>query len=138
MGYLMLMAMSIFASSEIDPDIPYKRGFLFNELTKLMERSISKRRIIILDCCYSGTARISKGHEDSVAKLGTIAIDNKSRNFEEGEGKCLLAASQAAEEAYALKEGDHSIFTYYLLQGLMGNEKSVEANGYRSWTGGGC
>jgi uncharacterized caspase-like protein len=37
----------------------------------------------------------------------------------------FLAASQAAQEAYALKEGNHSIFTYYLLQGLRGNEKQL-------------
>jgi len=40
-----------------------------------------------------------------------------------------LAASQAAQEAYALKEGNHSIFTYYLLQGLRGNEKQLNADG---------
>ena len=40
-----------------------------------------------------------------------------------------MAASQAAQEAYALKEGDHSIFTYYLLQGLKGTEKSVDSDG---------
>ena len=46
-----------------------------------------------------------------------------------GEGKCLLAASQAAQEAYGLKKQDHSIFTYYLLEGLRGNERSVDVNG---------
>ena len=55
--------------------------------------------------------------------LGTVAIDNKANVLQQGEGKCLLAASQAAQEAYALKEGDHSIFTYYLLEGLKGTEK---------------
>jgi uncharacterized caspase-like protein len=48
---------------------------------------------------------------------------------QQGEGKCLLAASQAAQEAYGLKEHDHSIFTYYLLEGLRGNEKSVDVYG---------
>lgn len=38
-----------------------------------------------------------------------------------------MAASQAAQEAYALKEGGHSIFTYHLLDGLKG--KAVDANG---------
>ena len=117
------------ASSEIDPDAPFRKGFSFNELTKMIQRSVSIRIVTVLDCCYSGAAKISKGHEEDAAKLGTSTIDNKANVLEQGEGKCLLAASQAAQEAYALKEGDHSIFTYYLLQGLRGNEKSVDSDG---------
>jgi hypothetical protein len=117
------------ASSEIDPDAPFIKGFSFNELTKMIQRSVSIRIVTVLDCCYSGAAKLSKGHEEDAAKLGTAALDNKANVLEQGEGKCLLAASQAAQEAYALKEGDHSIFTYYLLQGLRGNEKSVDSDG---------
>lgn len=117
------------ASSEIDPDAPYRRGFSFNELTKMIQRSVSIRIVTVLDCCYSGAAKLSKGHEEDAAKLGTAAIDNRATVLQQGEGKCLLAASQAAQEAYALKEGDHSIFTYYLLQGLKGTEKSVDTDG---------
>jgi uncharacterized caspase-like protein len=117
------------ASSEIDPDAPFINGFSFNELTKMIQRSVSIRIVTILDCCYSGAAKLSKGHEEDAAKIGIAAIDNKATVLQQGEGKCLLAASQAAQEAYALKEGDHSIFTYYLLQGLKGNEKSVDSYG---------
>ena len=117
------------ASSEIDPDAPFRKGFSFNELTKMIQRSVSIRIVTVLDCCYSGAAKLSKGHEEDAAKLGTATIDTKANVLEQGEGKCLLAASQAAQEAYALKEGDHSIFTYYLLQGLRGNEKSVDSDG---------
>jgi hypothetical protein len=118
-----------FASSEIDPDAPYRKGFSFSELTKMVQRSVSIRIVTILDCCYSGAAKLSKGHEEDAAKLGIATIDNKAKILQQGEGKCLLAASQAAQEAYALREGDHSIFTYYLLEGLKGNEKSVDAEG---------
>jgi uncharacterized caspase-like protein len=48
---------------------------------------------------------------------------------QQGEGRCLLAASQATQEAYALKENGYSIFTYYLLEGLIGNKNSVDAEG---------
>jgi hypothetical protein len=66
------------ATSEIQPHIPSKRGFNFNELTKLMQDSGSTRIVAILDCCYSGSAKVSKGHEDDAAKLGTYAIDRQS------------------------------------------------------------
>jgi uncharacterized caspase-like protein len=117
------------ASSEIDPDAPFRKGFSFNELTKMIRRSVSIRIVTVLDCCCSGAAKISKGHGDDAAKLGTAAIHNKANVLEQDEGKCLLAASQAAQEAYALKEWGHSIFTYYLLQGLRGNKESVDSDG---------
>ena len=117
------------ASSEIDPDAPYRRGFSFNELTKMVQRSVSIRIVTVLDCCYSGGAKLSKGHEEDEQNWGPSAIDNRATVLQQGEGKCLLAASQAAQEAYALKEGDHSIFTYYLLEGLKGTESSADAEG---------
>jgi hypothetical protein len=119
------------ASSEINPDDPYRRGFSSYELTRLIQNSNSIRIVTILDCCYSGAAKISKGIEDAAARIGTAAIQDKARILQQpqGEGKCLLAASQAAQEAYGLKEHDHSIFTYYLLEGLRGNEKSVDIEG---------
>ena len=121
------------ATSEIDPDSPYRRGFSFNELTKMMNNSPCTRIVTILDCCYSGAAKIAKGigkgGDDAAAKLGTAAINDKSTNLQRNKGVCLLAASQAAQEAYALKEGNHSIFTHYLLEGLKGNEKSIDTFG---------
>jgi uncharacterized caspase-like protein len=117
------------ASSEIDPDMPFKRGVSFGELTKFINRSNSTRIITILDCCYSGAAKLSKGHEKDAAKLGMSIISDKSKTLQQGEGKCLLAASQATQEAFALSEGDNSIFTHFLLEGLKGNEKSVDTEG---------
>jgi len=49
------------ASSEIDPDKPYKRGFPFEDLSKMMEkeRCTATRVVVILDCCYSGATKLS-------------------------------------------------------------------------------
>jgi uncharacterized caspase-like protein len=120
------------ASSEIDPNTPYRRGLSFLELTKLMNRSSSTKVVAILDCCYSGAAKIAKGigrgRDDAAAKLGRAAIVDKSTNLR-NKGNCLLAATQAVQEAYALKEGNYSIFTHYLVEGLKWNEKSVDASG---------
>ena len=45
------------ASSEINPDEPYRKGFSSYELTRLMQGSVSLRVVTILDCCYSGANR---------------------------------------------------------------------------------
>ena len=67
------------ASSDTDPDKPYRRGFSFEELRKMIQKSISTRVVVILDCCYSGSAKVSKGNEEDAAKIGRTTIDEKSR-----------------------------------------------------------
>ena len=119
------------AVSDTDPDKPYENGISFEDLTKWMNKSISKRVVMILDCCCSGAAKITKGSEDEAAYLTRSAIDEKSKKLRQGEGKYLLAASLAAQAAYNMKKEDHSLFTYYLIDGLKGaNGETVDKDGY--------
>jgi len=120
------------ASSEINTIAPSKRGFSFDALTKTINLSRSEKIITILDCCHSGKASLEgKGGNkgDSAATVAAGSIDGTSAILEQGHGKCLLAASRADEEAYPLTEEGFSLFTYFLLQGLRGNELSVDNNG---------
>ena len=116
------------ASSDTDPDNPYRSGFPFAELTRMIQRSISSKIIVILDCCYSGSVQADKDKydEEAVAKLGNKAIVKNTNLVSQGQGKYILPASLAAQEAYNLATGEHSIFTYYLLRG---NAESVDNEG---------
>ena len=114
------------ATSETDPLRPSKRGVNFNELTKLIGESMSTSIVIVLDCCYSGSAKISKGQAYDAAKIGLSIMDRESNDLAKaGEGKCILAASQAQGEAYVLEKNNHSLYTYYLLEALKGNAPEV-------------
>ena len=62
------------STSEIDSAYPYQNGYSFDDLTKMTSRSISRRIITILDCCYSGRAKVAKGNEKAVAKTANQAI----------------------------------------------------------------
>jgi hypothetical protein len=58
----------------------------------MMGKSISKRIVTILDCCYSGRAKVAKGNEKAVAKTASEAIletfENRKRSdYNLGEGK---------------------------------------------------
>ena len=116
-----------FAASALDPFEPDTEGFLFDELTRMINKSISQKIVTILDCCYSGAASLGKGSDDDAANAGRIAINEKSRLLESGEGRCLLAASQASQKAFETAKKNHSLFTYYLLDGLAG--KAVGSDG---------
>jgi uncharacterized caspase-like protein len=86
-----------FATSEIDRERPDIRGIPFTELARMVRKSASSRIVIILDCCYSGSSTL-RGYEEDKARVGEAAIDNGSRVLR-GEGRCILAASQALQEA---------------------------------------
>jgi caspase domain-containing protein len=60
------------ASSDIDRKIPQLDGYAFYELEKERERSVAKRTITILDCCFSGAA----GTEIS---MGDVFSDNSPK-----------------------------------------------------------
>ena len=118
-----------FAPYDIDPSEPDKDGFLFEDLTRLMNKSNSTKIVSILDCCYSGAAKIGKGNEEDNANLGRIAINKGSQKLKSGEGRCILASSQEYQKAYDTVERSQSLYTYYLLEGLRGNEKAVDNSG---------
>jgi uncharacterized protein YjbI with pentapeptide repeats len=108
------------ATSEADPDRPYESAIPFDELTKMANRSISNKIVMILDCCYSGGAiKGGKGNPEDAANIGRDSID-KAIAQRVGEGVCVLASSQAYQESYGKSQLNHSLFTYYLLYGLKG------------------
>ncbi|MGB9167399.1 MAG: SIR2 family protein [Nitrososphaeraceae archaeon] len=123
---------SYLATSDIDPDRPFDKGISFDDITKWMNISKSKRIISIIDCCCSGSLDFPKrkGDEDTTANLVRASIEKKSKLLKEGEGKCILSASRDTQEAYGSKKQDHSIFTYHLLEGLRGaSGESVDKYG---------
>jgi tetratricopeptide (TPR) repeat protein len=120
------------ASSETDSKEPFNGGFPFQQLTRLMNRSYSTRIITILDCCHSGAFEIttgSRGDPNDEAKKAHNDIEGKSNSLKQGRGKCLIAASESTQRAYEIKEKNHGIFTYYLLEGLRGKPQSVDDYG---------
>lgn len=141
------------APSDMDPDNPLLRGISLDEIVKLMQDAIPTRVITILDCSYSGAAKIGRqtavtespkiGRQEAgvtdktrlieeqvvAAKSGKTATEERIKRLRQGEGKCIMASSQGFQEAYALKEGGHSLFTYFLLKGLRGTPQSVDVNG---------
>lgn len=91
-----------------------------------MDRSNSKRQVLILDCCYSGAfARSAKG-------AFPIAVNRQA--FEgNGFGRYVLTATDTTEYAW---EGDrilggsvHSVFTHYLIEGLVSGDADTDRDG---------
>ena len=69
------------AASEIIYDDPYEGGFSFGDLTDRMRQSKSTKKIVLLDCCYSGLARLGKESAEDAASLGLAAISHKGSQY---------------------------------------------------------
>jgi uncharacterized protein YjbI with pentapeptide repeats len=126
------------APSNINSEHPFKTGYSFDDLTDAMLSCNSLRIVTILDCCYSGALKIgkglgsdldTKGVEDATTLIAKKIVEEKSNKLRQGIGRCLLASSQGYEEAYERQEKDHSVFTYYLLEGLRGHKNALDDEG---------
>jgi hypothetical protein len=65
------------APSDIDSDHPFMTGFSFVDLTKSMLACNSLRIVTILDSCYSGSLKLSKGLASKSGEEAATRIANK-------------------------------------------------------------
>ncbi|MBU7582843.1 MAG: SUMF1/EgtB/PvdO family nonheme iron enzyme [Nostoc sp. TH1S01] len=87
-----------------------------------MNSSKSKRRVVILDCCFSGA--FAKG---LIAKnIGTIDLQQQLG----GEGTAILTASTSTQYAFASDELDLSIYTQYLVEGIEKGAADKDGDGF--------
>ena len=88
------------------------RNNLFKEISNLDPKSVT----IFFDACYSGTSRDNKTLIASARPVNILkkVEDNIPENF------TIFSASQLNQMSSGLKNGEHGIFSYYLMKGLEG------------------
>lgn len=98
----------------VTPDAEYLNlGLSSTELLQIANRSKSKNRIILLDCCNSGG-------------IGTTSIFGDNLSIISS-GLTFLTASQSNENAMETING-HGVFTNLLLQALEGGAADISGN----------
>lgn len=98
-----------------------------NFITGEMDRSRSKRQVLVFDCCHSGAfARGSKGVVG--ASVGTASVFEGT-----GYGRVVLTATDATQYAWegdqVIGQADNSVFTHYMIQGLQTGEADQDHDG---------
>lgn len=87
-------------------------------LTEWFSRIPARRLICVLDCCFSG------GMGAKVLQLAALprSLDSAERALAQlsGEGRIIITASRATEEAWENPRLGHGLLTYYLLEALQG------------------
>ena len=88
------------------------RNNLFKEISNLDPKSVT----IFFDACYSGTSRDNKS---LIASARPVKILKDVEN-DIPENFTIFSASQLNQMSSGLKNGEHGIFSYYLMKGLEG------------------
>ncbi|WP_373270753.1 GUN4 domain-containing protein [Nostoc sp. T09] len=76
----------------------------------MMEKSRSRRQVIILDCCFSGAfAEGMKAKDDN-------SVDIKNQLG--GEGRAVLTSSTSTQYSFEQEGADLSVYTRYIVEGI--------------------
>lgn len=90
-----------------------KLGVRMEDILHMANESKCKNRIIILDCCYSGS-------------IGESPWANSNSVL--GNGVTIMAASLSTQEAEERTDAQHGVFTNLLIQGLNGGAADISGN----------
>ena len=100
-------------------------GLSAAQINEAMEACASRRKVLILDCCYSGAfpaGRTAKADE-------TV---NTLERFQ-GKGRAVLTASDATQYSFEGESlqgaGSQSVFTRYLVEAIRTGEADLDADG---------
>lgn len=101
--------------SIVTPDFKgFDLGVPMPEILALMNKSKSKNKIAILDCCFSG----------KFGEMGCISSNETTI----GEGVTIMTASSRDQSAKENGTPAHGVFTELLIQGLLGSAADVGGN----------
>ncbi len=98
-------------------------------VTRMMDRSRSKRQVLILDCCHSGA--FVSGMKGNAAPGSAVA----TREIFEGTGygRVVLTASDSTQYAWdgntVLGTAESSLFTHFLVEGIRTGDADRDGDG---------
>lgn len=106
---------SYLCTRETNPFELEKSSLSGTEFSTLLAQIPAKRLLVLVDTCFSsGMVRLKKGTGSIKEGLDTTFLDNLSR----GSGKVVITSSKQHQPSYV--DGEYSLFTRFLLEGLKG------------------
>jgi len=113
------------ATYDCDPKNLAASAIPLKTLTDWFSRIPARRVVCILDCCFSG------GMGAKVLRAGLLprSLPSVANLLDQlsGEGRLVLTASTATEEAWENQRFGHGLLTHFLLEALQGAEEVRQA-----------
>ena len=105
-------------------------GLDLDFLSKLIKAraSLSTTVVVILDCCHAGLANFREMIDRASFSWRSLTKETVDQSFQLGQGKVLLAACLPDQVSWELATHNHGLFTYHLLDGLMGGAANSEGH----------
>ncbi|GAA1577286.1 hypothetical protein GCM10009827_118920 [Dactylosporangium maewongense] len=117
-----------FAMSNTSCDTLPFTGISAEHLLESMEDSMSRRQVLILDCCYGGAFPMGR-----MTKSDTAVHTLERFKGSSGRGRTVLTASDATQYAFDGRQADgdaiQSVFTRHLVAGLRDGSADLDGDG---------
>lgn len=108
---------------DADPDNLASTSIALDELVALFSKVPAKRLFLSLDCCFSGGAGARVFHHVPPTRALRSAEDALAQIADEG--RLILTASDATQEAIEDPAIGHGLLTWFLMEGLRGPPQIV-------------
>ncbi|MCW5212416.1 DUF1566 domain-containing protein [Desulfobulbus sp. TB] len=95
-------------------------SILSEKLKYYFDHSYSRKKILLLDCCYSG----------AIGKVFKGGIDDQLQLISEGQGTFIMSASTGIGLAEEKEEDQYGLFTKHLVQGIRSGEADKNEDGF--------
>jgi replicative superfamily II helicase len=110
---------------DVIPDRLAESCLSLDELAQRLDVIPSKQLLVVLDCCFSGGFGGSRFFSP-MSRRGMIEDVTPLQRLARGDGRVVLTASGAGEPALETSTYGHGLLTYHLIQGLQGQEGTVQ------------
>jgi uncharacterized caspase-like protein len=116
-------------------------GLGMQELLGILGNSPANQQLVCLDTCHSGDMRLLGGNRGSARNGNIPEIPNPTTQMmnvlrqraSQSKGFCALLSCDQGQQSWEFPELGHGVFTYYLMQGLLGEAADshgvIEADG---------
>jgi uncharacterized caspase-like protein len=122
-----------------------KTGLALPELLQMLGNSPSHQQMLCLDTCHSGDMNLLKANGNArdaailettnleIANPAPQMMDVLRERASKSKGFCALLSCDRGQKSWEFPELGHGVFTYYLMQGLLGEAADrdgvIEADG---------
>lgn len=116
-------------------------GLGMQELVRILGASRANQQLVCLDTCHSGDMRLLGTNRGSARDANISEIPNPTTQMmdvlrqraSQSKGFCALLSCDQGQQSWEFPELGHGLFTYYLMQGLLGEAADshglIEADG---------
>jgi uncharacterized caspase-like protein len=127
---------AVLCLSDTHKDDLLSTGLPLQELLQMLGTSSANQQLVCLDTCHSGDMRLVGGNGGSARSASSSqTLPNPTPQLMEvlrqraaqSKGFCALLSCDQGQQSWEFPELGHGVFTYYLMQGLLG--EAADAHG---------